>query len=236
METIADKKEPIAYVRFLAELKETGMVRHSARVAGKNCSTFYRRRRTDPGFAAAWDAAVAAFGKAREATLAPPPGLAALPPAASNRARRTAFLDTLAETSSVTIARQRAGFTHTEVYKLRRHDPRFAAAWRLALIEGYDQLEFELLAHLRDPRSPHKMDVSGALRLLAAHRETMARERALLGHDDKEAVLASVDRFFEGLRERRLANAALLVEQREPAGTEGEVVAASAMEPSDAAD
>ena len=56
------------------------------------------------------------------------------------------------------------------------------------------------------------MDVAAALRLLAAHRETVERRRALNAEDDEQATLDSIDRFFEDMRQRRRANSAVLTE------------------------
>jgi hypothetical protein len=56
------------------------------------------------------------------------------------------------------------------------------------------------------------MDVASALRLLAAHRATVERLRALTAEDDEQATLDSIDQFFEDMRQRRLANNAILLE------------------------
>jgi hypothetical protein len=56
------------------------------------------------------------------------------------------------------------------------------------------------------------MDVPPAIRLLAAHRATVERERALLDEEDEQAVRDSIDAFLEGMRQRRLANEAILLE------------------------
>ena len=98
------------------------------------------------------------------------------------------------------------------VYQHRRDDPAFAAKWLVALREGYDNLEIELLGYLRAPGLKRKMDVASALRLLAAHRETVARERALAEEENEQAVLESIDAFIEEIRQRRAANAAILIE------------------------
>jgi hypothetical protein len=83
------------------------------------------------------------------------------------------------------------------------------------LREGYDNLEIELLGYLRNPDPARKMDVAAAVRLLAAHRAAVERERALEGEEDEQAVLDSIDAFLEGMRERRIANeAALLIEAK----------------------
>ena len=76
-------------------------------------------------------------------------------------------------------------------YKARREEAAFAVAWRAALREGYDNLDIELLGHLRDPQSERKMDVAAAVRLLGAHRATVERERALAEEEDEHVVLES---------------------------------------------
>src|SRR5690606_39839576 len=59
----------------------------------------------------------------------------------------------------------------SRVYRLRRTDPDFARQWYGALAEGYDNLEMELLAHLRRGESAEpsdtpkrKFDTAAALR------------------------------------------------------------------------
>lgn len=190
--------------RFLSELAKTGKVKHAARASGSRHQTFYRWRKRDPRFAAAWADSLAAFEAARSAALSPP--------VIAKLGKRAGFLEALAETSSVTASAERSGLPLREAYKLRRKDAGFAAQWRAALLEGYDMLEIELLGYLRDPQPTRRMDVASALRLLAAHRETVVRERALREDEDEEAVLASIDRFIDEMRARREANAALLIE------------------------
>jgi len=125
---------------------------------------------------------------------------------------RTYFLQALAETSNVTQSAARAGASPSRAYKARREDARFAAQWRAALLEGYDHLELEVLGYLRNPDPKHKMDVASAVRLLTMHAATVARERALREDEDEQEVLDSIDQFIEEMRERRAANAAILIE------------------------
>ena len=125
---------------------------------------------------------------------------------------RGQFLQCLAETSNVTRSAEAAGVTPGQAYKARREDAKFAAQWRDALYEGYDNLEMEVLGYLRDPAPARKMDVAVAMRLLVAHRETVARERALREDDDEQAVLESIDAFIDEMRERRAANSSILAE------------------------
>lgn len=188
---------------FLAALKTTGKPGLAIKACGASTTSVYTQRRTNLRFAEAWDAAR-------------PPKPARAPEASEARTRsvgwRTAFLEALAETSNVTTSAIRANVPLRTVYKVRRADAAFAADWQLALHEGYDMLEMELLGYLRDPQPQRKMDVTAALRLLAAHRETVERRRALDDEEDEQGLLESIDRFIDDMRERRAAHAAILSE------------------------
>lgn len=127
-----------------------------------------------------------------------------------NKHWRTYFLQALAATSNVRLASETTGISPSRAYKARREEAAFALQWREALLEGYDHLELEILGHLRDPAPTRKLDVAAALRLLAAHRETVERQRALESEEDEQATVEALDAFFEGLRQRRLANERLL--------------------------
>jgi hypothetical protein len=124
---------------------------------------------------------------------------------------RKKFLTALAETSNVTASCERAKITPQHVYALRQDDPEFHRAWQVALCEGYDMLEMSLLGRLRGGEedeggaSKRKFDNATAFRLLAAHRETAVRQRALRDHDDAAAVRASIDAKLDEMRERVLA-------------------------------
>lgn len=125
---------------------------------------------------------------------------------------RTYFLQALAETSNVTAAAERAGVSPSRAYKVRREHPGFATEWLSALYEGYMHLEMEVLGYLRGAEPERKFDVANAIRLLAAHRETIARQRALCDDGDEQAVLESIDAMIDEMRNRTLANAALLAD------------------------
>ena len=57
-----------------------------------------------------------------------------------------------------------------------------------------------------------KFDIGNALRLLALHKETVARERALRDDEDEDAILASLDAKIEAMRAREEEAARLLIE------------------------
>ena len=191
---------------FLAALAEGRTIKLASRLAGVSPGTAYYYKRRDAEFAAKWSAggAPTTAGDLIPAACEPAP--------ARHAGWRNSFFEALAETSNVTAAAARAGIPLRTVYKTKRDDAGFAARWLAALHEGYDMLEIELLGYLRDPNPPRKMDVASALRLLAAHRATVERQRALTAEEDEQALLDSIDRFIDDMRERREANEAILAE------------------------
>jgi hypothetical protein len=191
---------------FFAALGRGVPIKRAATVAGVSVGTAYYYRRRNPEFAARWEATQDPGAPSARLPFAPPA------PALLHAGWRVTFFEALVETSNVSVSAARAGVPLSTVYKLKRRDAAFAGRWRAALHEGYDNLEMELLGHLRDPRPRRRMDVAAALRLLVAHRETVARERALREDDDEQAVLESIDAFIEDMRQRRLANTAIVAE------------------------
>jgi len=129
----------------------------------------------------------------------------------NNRHWRASFLAKLAETSNVTASAEAAGVHPSRVYKVKRLEPEFAREWFDALIEGYDALEVEVLHRLRfgEPvGGDRKFDNGAALRLLAQHRETVVRHRAVRETEDAAAVRASIDAKLAQLKEQVLASEA----------------------------
>lgn len=196
--------------RFLAALARLGMITHAAKAARVGTTTVYTRRRNSPEFARRVAQALPSEEE-RQALIdrTKRPG-----PENPGPHWRATFLQALAETSNVSASAARAKVTTARVYKQRREDAAFALKWRGALREGYDNLEIELLGHLRDPQPERKIEVAAAVRLLAAHRVTVERERALEQEEDVDAVRASLDRFIEGIRASRAATPARLIEAR----------------------
>jgi hypothetical protein len=195
---------------FLAALAELGIIKHAARAAGVGKTTVETRRRKDPAFAQRVAEALPPK-KDRQALIdrTKRPG-----PESPPAQWRAIFLQALAESSNVSVSAVRAKVTTARAYKARREEAGFAGQWRAALREGYDNLEIELLGHLRDPQPARKMDVAAAVRLLAAHRATVERERTLAQEEDVEAVRASIDRFIDAIRVKRAANSQVLIEAK----------------------
>ena len=139
------------------------------------------------------------------------------------------FLAALADTSNVAAAARKAKIDVSTAYHRRRQDDEFNRKWQIALCEGYDNLEMELLYRLRTgelkpatgaKRSSRSFDNATAFRLLAAHRESAARERARRDHVSAEEIRASIDRKVEELR-RRVMDAKA---QREAAALAGAIL------------
>lgn len=126
--------------------------------------------------------------------------------------RRDKFITALGETSNIRAAAEAAHISLSCVYKTRREDPEFARRWFGALCEGYDNLEMELLAHLRGTGSEdggeeegekkRKFDTAAALRSLAAHRESVAREKGRRTLAEEAATIAAINAKIDALRAR----------------------------------
>ena len=196
--------QPAWMAGFLKALKAGKGVRRAAEIAGVAISTAYDWRARDAEFAYDWDAArgvpvvgADCWGGVRRV----------------GKRRIACFLEALAESSNVRAAAAAADLDTASVYRLRRTDPDFARQWYAALAEGYDNLEMELLAHLRsggenpqDPGGVRKFDTAAALRSLAAHRESVAREKGRRALADEAATIASINEKIDKLRLRGLAN------------------------------
>jgi hypothetical protein len=122
------------------------------------------------------------------------------------------FLGELAATSNVSAAARKAGISTTTAYEARRGNAEFNRAWQRALCEGYDHLEMELLHRLRNgevkpatgaKRGIRAFDNAIAFRLLLAHKESAARQRAIRDNEDSEAIIQSINAKLEKIRERR---------------------------------
>ena len=134
---------------------------------------------------------------------------AARPAPLNNTRWREVFLEKLAETANISASAEWAVTTTSQVYASRRSEPEFARKWMAALCEGYDNLEMHVLQRLLtgDAKDAEggKYDFGAALRILAAHRESTARERAIRDNDAADAVLAEIDAQLDKMRERAKA-------------------------------
>ena len=208
---------------FLETLQQTHKVGAATQAADISPGSIYAQRRRNQLFAAAWNAALGTKdvahpagadgvgpAPANEAAQAQAPKLAPTPAPAVNGGWQKPFLEKLAETSNIRASATFANVPLSTVYKLRAQGGEFAGKWDAALYEGYTNLEMEVLGYLRDADPGFKMDVANALRLLAAHKETVAREKARRSRRDKKDVLASLNAKIDKMRERKAAAEKLL--------------------------
>lgn len=139
------------------------------------------------------------------------------------------FINNLAETSNVKAAADAASVSQTLVYKKRRTDTDFARRWFEALAEGYDRLEMDLLERLRAGRiedvdaegNKRKFDVSTAFRCIAAHRDTVAREKGRRTLSQEATTMSAINAKIDALRAKEEA-AADLERKRAARQTDGE--------------
>ncbi|MET0240402.1 MAG: hypothetical protein ABW184_10955 [Sphingobium sp.] len=106
------------------------------------------------------------------------------------------FFETLAITANVAHSARSVGLTGESAHARRRENPAFAARWMAALEQGYGELETALLCEaiggtertetvsdadgtVRQRKTVHSVPHGLALRLLAQHRETVARFRTM---------------------------------------------------------
>ena len=132
---------------------------------------------------------------------------------------RPAFLEKLSQSSNVALSARAAGVDVSTVYRVRRTEAAFARQWFDALCDGYDAMEMDLLHRLRageldggdaKTRKKRRFDNANALRLLAAHRQSVGKARALRDQKDEEATLASINAKLDRMRERMRAADELL--------------------------
>jgi hypothetical protein len=207
MTDLTPPDEPRWTQPFLAALRAGKGIAAACREAGVASSTPYNRRRTDDAFRDAWDAIAVCDGRKRGKTGPRKP---------RGAARIDRFLAELAQTSNVAAAAAVAGLSTGQVYTLRRTDPDFASRWYAALAEGYDNLEMDLLARLRDGRlededdkgNTRKFDFAAALRCLTVHRENVAREKGRRTLAEEAATIESINAKIDALRARAKEGAA----------------------------
>lgn len=141
----------------------------------------------------------------------------------------TIFLNELAETSNIKAACAAAGVSQGLVYKRRRENADFARQWYDALAEGYDNLEMELLGRLREGRLEEtdekgkktKFDIGTAFRCLAAHRETVAREKGRRTLADEVATMKSINAKIDAIRAKEERAAELEAKRAQKGGNAG---------------
>ena len=135
-------------------------------------------------------------------------------------ARETRFLETLAETCNVTLAKGAAGMSSTAVYRRRRHDASFRRAWGEAIAVGYAELEMMLLRRALngvertikgpdgEPAVMTEYNDRTALALLKQHRDTAVEAETEISSEAHEEACERILAKLQRLRERKRAAAA----------------------------
>ncbi len=197
-----DKRTPRPWEQaFLAAVRDGEGVAGAARIAGIHRTTPRDLARRDARFAA--ELAFARSAPRRKGAGTPPPPLKV-------DKKLELFLTRLAETSNVSASANEADLATATVYARRRSDPAFAQRWFDALAEGYDRLEMDLLERLRSGRledvdadgNRRKFDASAAFRCIAAHRETVAREKGRRKLSDEIVTMKAINAKIDAMRAR----------------------------------
>ncbi|MEO1170023.1 MAG: hypothetical protein AAFW97_15065 [Pseudomonadota bacterium] len=199
---------------FLGYLAEAPNVARASRKTGINSSTAYYWREKDSEFGAEMNAILGGVS-VLEARLMQREGGSAR--AFIRRGHNSpgeadvdAFLETLAETSNVSEAARRNGWSTAPMYRLRRKDPVFARRWLEALSEGYEELEMEMLARARFGVSKRAdkpaFNEQVSLRLLMAHKDAVALQRAIRSGLGAEELRERLDRKIARVKESLEAN------------------------------
>jgi len=145
---------------------------------------------------------------------------------------RDVFISKLGESSNPEAAANEAGIRLAWAHKVRREDPEFAQRWHDALCEGYDCLEMELLYRLRSGRveevdeegNKRKFDIATGFKILAAHREQLAKVTSQEDPQDEKAILESINKKIDAMRAREKEVTSMLakdgvMQPRVPNGT-----------------
>jgi hypothetical protein len=136
---------------------------------------------------------------------------------ASFRTWSKPFLAHLSATSNVSAAAKAAGVSTSTVYEVRRTNPEFNRKWQEALCEGYELLEMDLLRRMREGevkpaagarRGVRTFDNAISMRLIAAHKDAVNRQRGIRDNRDSAAIIRSIDAKLELMRKRRQAQRA----------------------------
>lgn len=132
-----------------------------------------------------------------------------------NKEKEASFLSVLADTCNVTRAAEEAGVSISAVYKRRKQNAGFRAAWLEAISIAYQRLELVLLDRAfngtekmvlkRDGSQERMLEYSNqlGLALLKMHRDTAAEAGAEFQPDDIEEVRERLLKKLKRLKARR---------------------------------
>lgn len=137
--------DALAMGQFIQALRRGAGVEEAAKAAGFALSSFYRKRRADPEFAAVWADAMEASNAPR--LIRPGNGrrlqLRKTRQLRFTAARKDVFLAHFAGTCDLAAAAEAVGVSVATVRNHRLKDPEFAYGCEAALEQGYKHLEEE---------------------------------------------------------------------------------------------
>ncbi len=108
--------------------------------------------------------------------------------------QRQMFFGTLAQSCHAARAAETAGISLAQAYYKRRTDAVFAEEWRIALENGYERLEEELLRLAIEGLEGARERVAVAAAAVEAHRPGAGMPRKIDGSADVQLALALLNR------------------------------------------
>ncbi|WP_419813836.1 hypothetical protein [Glacieibacterium sp.] len=147
---------------FLDALARLGTMKAAAAAAGVSPDSIYHARRTDPEFAAAWQAITGA-----------PLRLRGMQVRGWSAERRQRFLECFAATGSMRRAIEAVKGSHTSVYRLCVTDSDFAAACHEARDQARNMLQDDLLDRALNGVE-RAVTVNGEQRIIVSHDNGLA--------------------------------------------------------------
>ena len=165
---------PVWEAAFLKALERCGVASEAAGLAGIGVRNAFKRRKSNPTFAAAWEAAVAlhrsevgrqamsAVAVSGLTAKAGPDGAQLVAAGQSRWSKRSeeAFLVELTATGSIRLAAKAAGFSTTTIYKRRMKDRQFLAACDAAVETGKARVQSYLVEAATRTFDPGELPVA----------------------------------------------------------------------------
>ena len=165
---------PVWESAFLKALEHCGVASEAAKLAGIGVRNAFKRRKSNPTFAAAWEAAVAlhrsevgrqamsAVAASGLATKESPGGAKFVVAGQSRWSKRSeeTFLVELTVTGSIRLAAKAAGFSTATVYKRRMKDQQFMAACEAAIETGKARVQSYLVEAATRTFDPDELPVA----------------------------------------------------------------------------
>lgn len=165
---------PVWEAAFLKALERCGVASEAAGLAGIGVRNAFKRRKSNPTFAAAWEAAVAlhrsevgrqamsAVAASGLAAKAGPDGAQLVAAGQSRWSKRSEeiFLVELTTTGSIRLAAKAAGFSTTAIYKRRIKDRQFMVACEAAVEAGKARVQSYLVEAATRTFDPDELPIA----------------------------------------------------------------------------